>query len=111
MYCYISPGGGMEERMEHFQTISLFPRKPLAQWLGENLLSIDYDTLHWKIIVFEDTFDLYVSYGQILGTRLVLRTSNKHLPDWIDCGRTTSVDEHLHLLGQSGRLVAAPENA
>jgi len=42
----------------------------LVSWLRENLIDIDYDTLHFELIVYENGNALVtVSYGQIIGSR------------------------------------------
>jgi len=51
------------------------------QWITSNMLYIIYDTLHFKAIIYDDgSVNIYVEYGQILGSRLLASMDVESIP-------------------------------
>lgn len=55
-------------------------RYEVAVLIKANMIPVDYDTTSFKMIVFDDCFDLYIEYGQILGSRYLCRLPLDELP-------------------------------
>jgi len=45
------------------------------------MLAIDYDKIYFEIIIFDDYFDVYAKYNQIIGSRLISRIPLEELPE------------------------------
>ena len=68
--------------------LSIYPNERLADWVQKNMIYIQYDTMHFKIIDYRDGMSLVIiSYGQIIGER------------WLAMVQTESIDAMFESVG------------
>jgi hypothetical protein len=77
----VDGGSGCED--VEFQGLWVVPTSKMKAFVERNLIAVDYDTLHYKLIIFPDGANLYVEYGQIIGSRLVASLTLDSLPQVI----------------------------
>lgn len=58
---------------EYQPSFDVIPSPLLVNWVDSNMLAIDYDKIYFEIITFDDYFDIYARYNQIIGSRLIAR--------------------------------------
>lgn len=65
-YFHFSPIGERE-------SISVNATPFLIEWINNNMLIVNHDTIHFKAVVHSaDSVDIYCEYGQIIGSRLLI---------------------------------------
>lgn len=58
---------------EYRDSISVNATPFLIEWINNNMLIVNHDTIHFKAVIHSaDSVDIYSEYGQILGSRLLI---------------------------------------
>lgn len=71
-WCYVSSNG------EYVPSFYANPTNRAVQAIVDNMI-VDHDLIYFKAIVHEDSVDIYATYDQIIGSRLLFRITRK---DW-----------------------------
>ena len=71
-----------DNRESNYKSLYIIPTNKTLQAINDNMLKIDYDTIHFEIIIWEnnDNMAVYLQYNQILGNRLLAYISKNQLP-------------------------------
>lgn len=57
------------------------PSADVIKWICDNMIQVKYDTIHFKVIRFDDCAAIYAVFGQIIGSWLLAIVSLDTLPE------------------------------
>ncbi len=53
----------------HLESLAVYPSGDLIRFVNENMITVDRDHLHFKVIIFDTFTKLIISHGLIIGSR------------------------------------------
>lgn len=63
-------GSFLHVKRDNYQSMQVKPSKEVLDWIRDHMISVDYDTIVFQIVVHDDSNALVVAhYGQIIGSR------------------------------------------
>ena len=71
---------GSSEYPYSFDYFYCAPNDNLIEIIENNMITVDYDTIYFNIILFKDYAVLRARYGQILGSRVIARIQHDSIP-------------------------------
>ena len=77
---YLMVNGGSGRQKIGHGGFTVTPSAETKRLAEANLIGVDYDTIHFEIIVFDDECHLHMKHGQIIGGRLLAKLDESSLP-------------------------------